>query len=84
MSEKLTAARMNDGESSLTERMIAGAANSHAKQTLCDALTHFPSYLHLFDKFFGLLFSESQWRAPRLSGGYPLPLPMEKVHVAFL
>jgi hypothetical protein len=84
MFEKLPAARMNNSESSSTERLIAGAREPRGKHTLHDASTHFPSYLRLFGIFFGLLISKAHWGAARLLAGCCGRFSTAQAHVAFL
>jgi hypothetical protein len=84
MFEKLPAARMNNSEDSPTERMIADASELREKQALHDCSRHFPSYLRLFDIFFGLLISKSHWGAARLTTGCGGRFPTAHAHVAFL
>jgi hypothetical protein len=84
MFEKLPAAKMNNSEISSTEQWIAGARELRGKHTLHDAWRHFPSYLRLFDNFFGLLISESHWGAARLVADCCGRFPTAQAHVAFL
>jgi hypothetical protein len=84
MFEKLLAARMNHGESSSTERLIAGARELRDKHTLHADAAHFASYLRLFDNFFELLICESHWGAAQLLGGCCGRFPTIPPHVAFL
>jgi hypothetical protein len=84
MFEKLRAARMNNSESSSTERLIAGARELRDKDGLHDATRRFPSYLRLFDNFFGPLISESLWGAARFLAGCCGRFPTAQAHVAFL
>jgi hypothetical protein len=66
MSDKFAATRMNNSENSSPQRLIAGAYKGCGKHTPQDDSQHSPSYLRVFDNFFGLLISESYWEAPRL------------------
>jgi hypothetical protein len=84
MFEKFPAARMNNCESSLPERLIAGARERRGKHTLRDDSRHFPSYLRLLGIFFGLLISESHWTTPRTLSGCSGRFPTAQAHVAFL
>jgi hypothetical protein len=84
MFEKLLATRMNNGESSSTERLIAGARELRDKHTLHADTTHFASYLRLFDNFFELLICESHWGAARLSAGCCGRFSTAPPNVAFL
>jgi hypothetical protein len=84
MFEKFPAARMNDSESSAPERFIAGVRKRLGKGTLQDDSRHFPSYLRLFDIFFGLLISESYWGAARLLASCCRRFHTAQANVAFL
>jgi hypothetical protein len=84
MFEKLPAPRMNNRENSSTERLIAGSRDLRGKLITHDTTRHFPSYLRLFDNFFGLLISESHWGAARLLAGCCGRFPSAQAHVAFL
>jgi hypothetical protein len=84
MLKKFPAARMNNRENSSTECLISGARELRGKHTRHDVSRHFPSYLRLFDNFFGLLISELHWGAGRLLTGCYGAFPTAKPHVAFL
>jgi hypothetical protein len=84
MLEKLPAARMNNSESSSIERLIPGGRELRGKDRLRDASRHFPSYLRLFDIFFGSLISKSQGGAARLLASCCGRLSTAQAHVAFL
>jgi hypothetical protein len=84
MFEKLPATRMNNGESSSTERLIAGARELRGIDRLHGASKHFPSYLRLFGIFLAWLTSESQWGAARLLAGCCGRFSTAQAHVAFL
>jgi hypothetical protein len=84
MFEKPPTARMNQRESSSTERLIAAARELRGKHLLHDASGHFPSCLRLFGTFFELLIFEPQWGAARLLPGCCGPLSTAQAHVAFL
>jgi hypothetical protein len=84
MFEKLPAARMNSGENPSTERLIATASELRDKHTLEHSSRRFPSYLHLFGFFFGLLISGSYWGAARLLAGCYGQFPTTQPHVAVL
>jgi hypothetical protein len=84
MFEKFPAARMNNSESSSSERLIAGEPVRRGKHTLHDASRHFPSYLRLFGIFFGLLISELYWRAARLLASCWRRFRTAPANVAFL
>jgi hypothetical protein len=84
MFEKLPTARMNNRENSSTERLIAAAREIRGKHTLHDASRHFPSYLRFFGIFFGLLISESYWRAARLLANCWRRFRTAQANVAFL
>jgi hypothetical protein len=84
MFEKFPAARMNNSESSSPERLIAGARKRLGKRTLQDDSRHFPSYLRLFDIFFGLVISESHRGAARLLASCCRRFGTAQANVAFL
>jgi hypothetical protein len=84
MFEKFPAARMNNRENSATERLIAGARERRGKHALHEASRHFPSYLRLFDIFFGLLIPESYWGTPRLLASGCRRFRTAQANVAFL
>jgi hypothetical protein len=84
MFEKLLAARMNNSESSSTERLIADARERRGKDGLHDASRPFPSYLRVFGNFFETLISESHWGAARLFAGCCGRFPTAEANVAFL
>jgi hypothetical protein len=84
MFEKLPAARMNNSESSSTDRLIAGALELRDKHRPYDASTHFPSYLLFFGIFFGLLISKSHWTAARSLAGCCGRFSTAQAHVTFL
>jgi hypothetical protein len=84
MFEKLLATRMNNSESSSTERLIADARELRGKDRLHDASRYFPSYLRLFGIFFARLTSESHWGAARLLAGCCGRFRTAQAHVAFL
>ena len=75
---------MNNSESSSPERLFAGAHKRGAQHTLPDDSRRFPSYLRLFDIFFGLLISESYWEAPRLLANCCRRFHSAQANVAFL
>ena len=75
---------MNNSENSPTGRMIARASKLREKDTLHDSARDFPSYLRLFDIFFGLLISKSHWGAARLTTGCSGRFPTAHARVAFL
>jgi len=83
MFEKLPAARMTNRGNSPTERLISAVRELRGKPTLHEKLKHFPSYLRLFDNFFGPLISESQWGAARLLAGCCGRFHTAEAHVAF-
>jgi len=83
MFEKDPATTMNNREDSSTKRLISPVRELRGKQPLHEELRHFPSYLRLFDNFFGLLISESQLGAARLFAGCCGRFPMAQAHVAF-
>jgi hypothetical protein len=84
MFEKFPTARMNNYESSLPERLIAGTRERRGKHSRRADSMYFPSYLRLFGIFFELLISESHWAAPRTLSGYSGRFPTAQAHVAFL
>jgi hypothetical protein len=84
MFEKVPAARMNNRANSSTEQLIATERKRHGKHTSHQPVSHFPSYLRLFDNFFEPLISESHWGAARLSAGCCAQFVTAQAHVAFL
>jgi len=84
MFEKFPAARMNNSENPSPERLIAGAHKRRGERTLHDNSRHSPSYLRLFDIFFGLLISESYWGTPRLLANYCRRFHTAQANMAFL
>jgi hypothetical protein len=84
MFEKVPAARMNNGRNSSTEHLIGTAHANRREDASLEAISHFPSYLRLFEKFFGPLISESYRGAARSSGGCWGKSPTAQAHVAFL
>jgi hypothetical protein len=84
MFEKLPAARMNNRETSSGERVIADVRELRGKETLNDASRRFPSYLRVFDNFFGPLIAESYWGAAPLLARCCGRFPTAQAHVAFL
>jgi hypothetical protein len=84
MFEESPAATMNNRESSLPERTIAGARERHGKHTLRDDSGHFPSYFRFLGIFFGLLISELHWVAARTLSGCSGRFSTAQAHVAFL
>jgi len=84
MFEKRPAATMKNRKNFSRQRLIPSVRELRCKQTLREALTHFPSYLRFFDKFFELSISESQWGAARLLAGCCGRFPTAQAHVAFL
>ena len=75
---------MNNGQISSTEQLIDTARANRREHKSLEAISRFPSYLRLFDKFFALLISKSYWRAARLSAGCWGEFPTAQAHVAFL
>jgi hypothetical protein len=84
MFEKLPAVRVNNRENSSGERVIADVRELRGKETLNDASGRFPSYLHIFDNFFGPLTAESYWGAAPLLASCCGGFPTAQSHVAFL
>jgi hypothetical protein len=84
MFQKMPAARMNNRQNSSTEQLIATARADRPKRASLEAISHFPSYLRLFDNFFAPLISELRWRASRLSTSCRGKFPAAQAHVAFL
>jgi len=84
MFKKFPAAGMNNRENPPTERLIDGACDLHSQHTPDDSSQHFPSYLRLFGTFFGLLISESFWRAARLLASCWRQFRTAPANVAFL
>src|SRR4029453_14639732 len=84
MFEKLPAARMDKGESSSIQRLIADARELHSKETLNDASRRFPSYLRVPGNFFARLKAELYWGAVRLLLGCCRRFPTARPCVAFL
>jgi hypothetical protein len=84
MFEKLPAVRMNNMESSSTERLIADSPELRGKRTLHEASRDFASYLRLFDNFFGPLIAESHQGAAPLLASCSGRFPMAQANVAFL
>lgn len=75
---------MNNRQNSSTEQFIGNARENPREHESFEATSHFPSYLRLFDNFFALLISESDWRAARLLAGCWGKFPTAQAHVAFL
>jgi hypothetical protein len=75
---------MNNRESSWTERLIAGARQRLGKHALHEASKHFPSYLRLFDIFFGPSISDSYWGTARLLASCCRRFRTAQANVAFL
>jgi hypothetical protein len=84
MFEKSPAATMNNWESSLPERTIAGARERRDKHTLRDDSRHFASYFRVPDIFFALFISELHWVAARTLSGCSGRFHTAQAHVAFL
>jgi len=83
MFEKLPAATMTNKGNSSTERLFSASGELSGKPALHEELKHFPSYLSLFDNFFGPLVSESQWGAAPFLAGCCERFPTAQAHVAF-
>jgi len=83
MFEKLPAATMNNRGNSSTERSISAGRELRGEPALDEELKHFPSYLRLFNNFFGPLISESQWGAAPILAGCCGRFPTAQTHVAF-
>jgi hypothetical protein len=84
MFEKLPAATMNNRGNSSTERLISAVRKRRGKPALHEELKHFPSYLPLFDNFFGPLISDLQWGAAPFLAGCCGRFPTAQAHVSFL
>jgi hypothetical protein len=81
---KFPAARMNNSETSLPERLSAYARTRRDKPTLRDGERRFPSYLRLSGIFFGLLISESSLEPPRLLASCCTRFHTAQLNMAFL
>jgi uncharacterized Tic20 family protein len=84
MFEKVPAARMNNGRNSSTEHLIGTAHANRREHASLEGISHFPSYLRLFEKFLGPLIFESYRGAARLWDGCWGKFPAAQAHVAFL
>jgi hypothetical protein len=84
MFEKVPAVTMNNRENFSTQRSIFTVRHLRRDAALYTALSHFPSYLRLFDIFFEPLIPDSQWGAAPSSASCCGQFSTAQAHVAFL
>jgi len=84
ISEKISAARMNNTKVSPGRRLIAHARQVEARMTLKRESVRFPSYLHVFGIFFQHFNGRSHWGIARSHLDFSEQFPTTPASVAFV